>query len=52
MSCAAALRQAGVDVQLIEYPAMPHGFLDFPRFARDADTAMAAVVKAQRSAFG
>ncbi|WP_344066555.1 alpha/beta hydrolase [Microbacterium pumilum] len=47
-----ALREAGVGVQLIEYPAMPHGFLNFPRFARDADTAMTAVVNAQRSAFG
>ena len=49
---AEALRDAGVDVQLIEYPAMPHGFLNFPRFARDAESAMAAVVDAQRSAFG
>jgi acetyl esterase len=47
-----ALREAGVDVQLIEYPGMPHGFLNFPRFARDAEAAMAAVVEAQRSAFG
>jgi acetyl esterase len=52
VSYADALREAGVDVQLIEYPAMPHGFLNFPRFARDAETAMAAVVDAQRSAFG
>ena len=47
-----ALREAGVDVQLIDYPAMPHGFLNFPRFARDAAAAMAAVVDAQRSAVG
>ena len=52
VSYADALREAGVDVQLIEYPAMPHGFLNFPRFARDAEAAMAAVVDAQRSAFG
>ena len=47
---AAALRAAGVEVQLIDYPAMPHGFLNFPRFARDAKPALAAVVAAQRSA--
>ena len=52
VSYADALREAGVDVQLIEYPAMPHGFLNFPRFARDAETAMAAVVDSQRSALG
>ncbi len=45
-----ALRAAGVDVQLINYPAMPHGFLNFPRFARDAKPAIAAVVASQRSA--
>jgi acetyl esterase len=42
-----ALRAAGIDAQLIDYPAMPHGFLNFPRFARDAKPAMAAVVAAQ-----
>ncbi|MEF2978397.1 alpha/beta hydrolase [Subtercola sp. YIM 133946] len=45
-----ALRAAGVPVQLISYPSMPHGFLNFPRFARDATPALAAVVKAQRRA--
>jgi acetyl esterase len=45
-----ALQAASVDVQLIEYPAMPHGFLNFPRFARDAKPAIAAVVAAQRFA--
>ena len=49
---AAALRAAGVEVQLIDYPAMPHGFLNFPRFARDAKSALAAVVAAQRAALG
>ena len=49
---AAALRAAGVEVQLIDYPAMPHGFLNFPRFARDAKPALAAVVAAQRAALG
>ena len=47
---AAALRAAGVEVQLLDYPAMPHGFLNFPRFARDAKPALAAVVAAQRAA--
>lgn len=45
-----ALTAAGVEVELINYPAMPHGFLNFPRFARDAKPAMAAVVAAQRQA--
>jgi acetyl esterase len=47
---AEALRAAGVAVQLIDYEAMPHGFLNFPRFARDAQRAIAAVVEAQRAA--
>jgi acetyl esterase len=45
-----ALRTADVDVQIVGYPAMPHGFLNFPRFARDAKPAIAAVVDAQRAA--
>jgi acetyl esterase len=49
---AAALRAAGVEVQLIDYPAMPHGFVNFPRFARDAKPALGAVVAAQRAALG
>ena len=48
---AEALRNAGVEVELIEYPSMPHGFLNFPRFARDAKPGIAAVVEAQRAAF-
>jgi acetyl esterase len=47
---AEALRAAGVEVRLINFPAMPHGFLNFPRFAKDAKPAIAAVVDAQRFA--
>ena len=47
---AEALRAAGVEVRLINFPAMPHGFLNFPRFAKDAKPAIAAVVDAQRCA--
>ena len=47
---AQALEKADVEVELIEYPAMPHGFLSFPRFARDAKAGMAAVVASQRRA--
>jgi acetyl esterase len=47
---AKALQNAGVEVELIEYPAMPHGFLNFPRFARDATAGIAAVVASQRRA--
>ncbi|THG31509.1 alpha/beta hydrolase [Naasia lichenicola] len=49
---AAALKQAGVQVSLTEYPAMPHGFLNFPRFARDAVPALKRVVFHQRRTFG
>ena len=45
-----ALSKAGVDVQLIDYPTMPHGFMNFPRYARDAKPAIAAVVASQRAA--
>ena len=47
---AEALHAASVDVELIDYPTMPHGFLNFPRFARDALPAIAAVVASQRAA--
>jgi acetyl esterase len=47
---AEALRTAGVEVDLIDYPSMPHGFLNFPRFARDARSGIAAAVAAQRAA--
>ena len=30
------LKKTGVNVTLSEYPAMPHGFLNFCRFNRDA----------------
>jgi acetyl esterase len=45
-----ALSRAGVATELLEYPAMPHGFLNFPRFARDAKPAIAAVIESQRQA--
>lgn len=44
------LLAAGVAVELLDYAAMPHGFINFPRFARDAKPAMAAVVASQRNA--
>jgi acetyl esterase len=46
---AEALRKDGVEVELIDYPAMPHGFMNFPRFARDAAPAMKAVIASQRA---
>jgi acetyl esterase len=45
-----ALRKAGVEVELIDYPSMPHGFLNFPRFAKDAAPAITSVVASQRAA--
>ena len=47
---AEALEATDVPVRLVEYPAMPHGFLNFPRFARDAVPAIKQVVFAQRRA--
>jgi len=47
---AEALTRAGDEVQLIEYPSMPHGFMNFPRYARDAKPAIAAVIASQRVA--
>lgn len=46
---AGQLQAAGVPTTLREFPAMPHGFLNFPRFSRDAEPAMALVVQAQRA---
>jgi acetyl esterase len=43
-----ALQRAGVPVKLSEYPAMPHGFVNFPRFSRDAVPAIAEVAQEQR----
>jgi acetyl esterase len=47
---AAVLRANGVPVKLTEYPAMPHGFLSFPRFNRDAGPALQEVIDEQRRA--
>jgi acetyl esterase len=44
------IARAGVHAQLIDYAAMPHGFLNFPRFARDAKPAIGAVIATQRAA--
>ncbi|MFC4455169.1 alpha/beta hydrolase fold domain-containing protein [Deinococcus sonorensis] len=45
---AEVLRAAGVPVTLGEYPAMPHAFISFPYFSRDAGPAMKQVVAAQK----
>jgi acetyl esterase len=47
---ASALLHAGVPVTLTDYPSMPHGFLNFPYFCRDATPAMAQIVQEQRRA--
>ncbi|WP_240630395.1 alpha/beta hydrolase [Specibacter cremeus] len=47
---ARALQGAGVPVHLARYPAMTHGFLSFPRFARDAGPAIEHLIDAQREA--
>ena len=48
MRYAEVLRAAGVPVEVGEYPAMPHGFVNFPYFSRDAAPALAQVVAEQR----
>ena len=47
---AVVLRDAGVAVDLVECPAMPHGYMNFPRFDRDAIKTLVLVVAAQRAA--
>lgn len=42
------LEGAGINVTLKEYPAMPHGFLNFPHFSRDAKPAFNEVIRSQR----
>lgn len=44
------LSAAGVPVVLTDYPSMPHGFVNFPYFSRDAMPAMRQVVAEQRKA--
>jgi acetyl esterase len=48
---ARALEAVGVAVTLTEYPAMPHGFVNFPHFSRDARPAIAEIVAEQRRVF-
>ena len=47
---AAKLQAAGVPVILKDYPAMPHGFANFPHLARDARPAFDEITRAQRAA--
>lgn len=46
------LTQAGVPVDLKEYPAMPHGFANFPNFNRESKDAFAEITRGQRNALG
>ncbi|WP_045234964.1 alpha/beta hydrolase [Deinococcus pimensis] len=48
MRYAEVLRAAGVPVVVREFPAMPHAFISFPYFSRDAGPAMQQVVTEQR----
>ena len=43
------LGKAGVPVTLKEYAAMPHAFVNFPHFARDAKAAITEITQAQRA---
>jgi acetyl esterase len=47
---AAKLQAAGVPVILKDYPAMPHGFANFPHLARDTRLAFDENTSAQRAA--
>ncbi|WP_052492522.1 alpha/beta hydrolase [Leucobacter komagatae] len=49
LAYAGALRAAGVGVTVREYPAMPHGFINFPKFARDAAPAVALLAEGLRT---
>lgn len=46
------LKKSGVQVELKEYLAMPHAFINFPHLARDAKAAMSEVTRAQRIYLG
>lgn len=46
------LKKSGVPVELKEYLAMPHAFVNFPHLARDAKAAMGEVTRAQRIYLG
>ena len=47
---AEVLRAAGVPVRITEYAGMPHGFLGFPRFCKEAPAALAELCAELRSA--
>lgn len=47
---AGMLREAGVQVALRDYPDMPHGFLNLPRFNLQARPALRRIIQAQRLA--
>lgn len=49
---AQALADAGNEVTVVDFHRMPHGFLSFPYFSRDARPAMDAIVASMRAALG
>ncbi|MFD9551672.1 alpha/beta hydrolase [Nocardia salmonicida] len=45
---AQALKKSGVEVTVAHHGKMPHGFMSFPYFSRDADSARKAIIKWQK----